>query len=77
MTRVAVNILCSHSAKLKEYYTEKFEQAVYADLRSDEPDAMINLFMMELEAHHSVLCLKPILAEILMTHAESFQQLWA
>lgn len=76
MTREAVNILCSHSAKLKEYYKEKFEEAVIADLTNDEPDAMINLFMMEREAHHTVLCLKPILAEILMTHTEEFIELW-
>ena len=76
MTREAVKILCNDSEILKQYYAKKFEQAIYADFMNDEPDAMINLFMMEQEAHHTVLCLKPILLEALMIHTEEFMNLW-
>lgn len=76
MTREAVTILCNDSEIMKQYYGKKFEQAVVADFNNDEPHAMINLFMMEQEAHYTILALQPILEELLMVHTEEFMNLW-
>tara|TARA_R110002072_G_scaffold45239_5_gene125969 strand:- start:2275 stop:2508 length:234 start_codon:yes stop_codon:yes gene_type:complete len=77
MTREAVIILCSDSEIMKQYYGKKFEKAVFADFSNDEPDAMINLFMMEQEAHYTILALQPIIEELVMVHTEEFMNLWA
>ena len=57
---------------MSEYFENKFQQAIYTDLHihTDEPDAMISLIMMEQEAHHIVMQLKPIMAEMALQTLE-------
>ena len=57
---------------MSEYFENKFQQAIYTDLHihTDEPDAMISLFMMEQEAHWICMQLQPIMAEMAMITVE-------
>ena len=55
-----------------KYFENKFHDAIYTDLHihTDEPDAMISLFMMEQEAHWICMQLQPIMAEMAMITVE-------
>jgi len=68
MSREAVILLSQTGQTMKEYFENKFHQAVYTDLHilTDEPDAMISLFAMEQEAHWICMQLQPIMAEMAM-----------
>ena len=64
---------------MSEYFENKFHDAIYTDLHiiTDEPDAMISLIMMEQEAHHIVMQLKPIMAEMaLLTLEDGLKELF-
>ena len=72
MSREAVILLHGTSKTMKEYFENKFHDAIYTDLHihTDEPDAMISLFMMEQEAHWICMQLQPIMAEMAMITLE-------
>ena len=66
MSREAVILLHRTGKTLSEYFENKFQDAIYTDLHiyTDEPDAMISLFIMEQEAHWIAMQLGPIMAEL-------------
>lgn len=72
MSREAVILLHQTGTTMSEYFENKFQQAIYTDLHihTDEPDAMISLFMMEQEAHWICMQLQPIMAEMAMITIE-------
>ena len=64
---------------MSEYFENKFHDAIYTDLHihTDEPDAMISLFMMEQEAHWICMQLQPIMAEMaLQTMEDGLKELF-
>ena len=66
MSREAVQLISKTSKTMHKYFENKFHDAIYTDLHihTDEPDAMISLFMMEQEAHWIAMQLGPIMAEL-------------
>ena len=72
MSREAVILLHRTSKTLSEYFENKFQQAIYTDMHihTDEPDAMISLFIMEQEAHWICMQLQPIMAEMALQTLE-------
>ena len=72
MSREAVRLLAQSGKTMKSYFEDKFHQAVYTDMHihTDEPDAMISIFIMEQEAHWIVKQLQPIMAEMALMVVE-------
>tara|TARA_A200000159_G_scaffold160158_1_gene179865 strand:+ start:4356 stop:4610 length:255 start_codon:yes stop_codon:yes gene_type:complete len=66
MSREAVILLSNTGKTMAQYFENKFHDAIYTDLHiiTDEPDAMISLFMMEQEAHWICVQLQPIMSEM-------------
>lgn len=66
MSREAVILLTETGKTMKKYFNNKFHDAIYTDLHilTDEPDAMISLIMMEIEAHEICMQLQPIMEEM-------------
>jgi len=66
MSREAVILLSETGKTMKQYFENKFHDAIYTDLHiiTDEPDAMISLITMEIEAHEICMALQPIMTEM-------------
>ena len=72
MSRINVIRLHRTGKTLKNYFENKFHDAMYTDLHiyTDEPDAMIALFMMEEEARHICNQIKRIMGDQLIEDLE-------
>tara|TARA_Y100001973_G_C5199666_1_gene336711 strand:- start:549 stop:797 length:249 start_codon:yes stop_codon:yes gene_type:complete len=72
MSREHVIRLHRTGKTLKNYFENKFHDAMYTDLHiyTDEPDAMIALFMMEEEARHICSQVKKVMSDQLIKELE-------
>jgi hypothetical protein len=79
MSREAVILLTNTGKTMAKYFENKFHDAIYTDMHihTDEPDAMISIFMMEQEAHWICMQLQPIMAEMaLLTIQEGVKEMF-